>query len=172
MNSYGPSYTQSAYLPNEFILPKDETSFYDFISKRERLTSKLLNVKEIAQYEQIQILTGQQFFDPNAPTEGEPDLKRYTFRLVSDMVAANGANITAGSTVNFAHGIDIIVTPTRIYGTATDTNGNFLPLPYSSTYALNKNIEILCTATNVTLINGAGQNTLKQAYIIFEWTKN
>jgi hypothetical protein len=163
---FGPTNTQSSYLAPEFDLPVDLVRFQDFVSKRERLTASILNVKENGNYDLQELLTAQQWFS----IQTTPKKTRYSFRKTFDMVALNGGNIAAGATFSTAHGITGITIPTRIFGTATTTTPRYLPLPYVSATA-NLNIEIYADNTNVVIINGAGQPALTQCYITLEYLK-
>lgn len=163
---FAPANTQSSYLPPEFDLPVELERFQDFISKRERLTASILNIKTNGNFNLVELLTAEQWFS----VQTNPQKARYSFRKVFDMVALNGGNIGAGATATFAHGITGITIPSRIFGTATTTAPRYLPLPYASATA-NLNIEIYADATNVTVINGAGQPALTQCYITLEYLK-
>jgi hypothetical protein len=139
-----------------------------------RRVANVVNTKEGALYSLQEIGTFQQFFSTTTTSGGTLNafVFRNTYRKVFDMVQLNGGNIPSGTTVSFPHGITGITMCTRIYGTATTVEGTpkFLPLPYPNATS-NQTITIYCDATNVYLINGAGQQPLSQAYIILEYVK-
>jgi hypothetical protein len=169
--TFNPSNSDSSFLPVEFSLPleKDNNSFKDFISKRERLTASLLNIKEIASYQKVEQMNGQQWFNTTSPSSA---IARYSFRKCFDMTALNGADIAPGATFSTAHGITGLTIPTRIFGTATTkTTVKYLPLPYSSATVITKNIEIWADGTNVNITNGATQLALTQVWITLEYVK-
>lgn len=98
-----PSNTQSSYLPPEFDVPGDEAGIRDFVNKRERLTASIINVKENAQYEKRELITGQQYFNPNvsqASSTAGTRQPQYTFRVTFDLVNLNGGNIPNGVTTS------------------------------------------------------------------------
>jgi len=162
----GPLNAQSSYLPEQFELPESNEFFRDFVSKRERLTASILNIKEIASYEKGELLNGQQWFSLG----NNPRKPRYSVRRVFDMVEMNGgAPIPAGPS-SFPHGITGIQVPTRIFGTATVAGPIYLPLPYVNVTTTGNDIEINIDATNVNINNAYGVD-LDQCYITFEYIK-
>ena len=162
----GPLNSQSSYLPEQFELPEDNAFFRDFISKRERLTASILNIKEIASYEKGELINGQQWFSLG----NNPRKPRYSVRRVFDMVEMNGnAPIPAGLS-SFPHNITGIQVPTRIFGTATVAGPIYLPLPYVNVTTPGNDIEINVDATNVNINNAYGVD-LDQCYITFEYIK-
>jgi hypothetical protein len=174
----GPSNAQSSYLPIEFDIPNDEKTSRELISKRERLTSSIVNIKENGQYETTELLTAQQWFNPNvsqATSTTSPRQPRYSFRKVFDFVALNGGPLLVATTYSFPHGITGITIPTRIFGTATTSTGKYYPLPFVSATLNTDEIEMYATATNVVIVTDltidGGANTLTQAYFVFEFLK-
>lgn len=167
-NSFGPINSQTAFLPVEFQLPKEDKDIRELISKRERLTASIVNVKEIGIYDLSETLTAQQWFSTQTQTGGNIRKERFTYRKVFDMVALNSGNIGA-VTVAFAHNIPQLVIPTRIFGTATAIGPFYIPLPYTSNTG--NDIEIWFDQTNVNLINNYGAN-LQQCYITIEYLKS
>lgn len=166
--TFAPPSTQGGFLPIEFDIPRDNEGMREFVSKRERLTASLLNIKEIGFYQLFEILNGQQWFDPVVPTLSAPLKMRYSFRKTFDLVALNaGVPIPAGPSA-FAHNITGITVPTRIFGTATSAGPLYLPLPYAG--AAGNNIEIWFDSTNVNINNNFGA-ALTQCYITFEYLK-
>jgi hypothetical protein len=162
----GPLNSQSSYLPEQFELPEDSKLFQDFIAKRERLTSSILNIREIGTYEKGELLTAQQWFS----LSNNPRKARYSVRKVFDLVDMNGGPIPAGPS-SFPHGITGISVPTRIFGTATSTaTPNYLPLPYVNVTTPGNDIEIYFDPTNVYINNAYGSN-LDQCYVTFEYIK-
>lgn len=161
--TFQPSNALSSYLPVEYILPDNWMMAKDFISKRERLTADIVNIKENGTYELNEVLSGQQWF----AIQQNPRRTRYTFRKVFDLVALNGGTPIPAGLSSFPHSITQIQIPTRIFGTATSA-GNFLPLPYAS--ATGANIEIYFDNTNVNINNAYGTD-LTQCYVTFEFIK-
>ncbi len=163
--TYQPANSQSSYLPPEFDLPLDPKQANDFISKRERLTASILNIKENGQFEKIELLNGQQWFNVSGPTDTKRT--RYAYRYVMDLVDKNGGPITAG-THSYTHGLTGITVPVHIYGTATTATPIYLPLPFTS--VAGNDIEISIDNTNININNQFGSN-LTQCYVVFEYLK-
>jgi len=157
---------QSNQLPISIQFPKDnEEDFFEILDLTYKRIANAVNSKEGGLYQPLELASFTQFFTPNNPQKN-----RSVYRQLYDMVALNGGNIAAGATATFAHNITGLVACTRIYGTATTVTPTYLPLPYSA-IVLNQQIEIYLTATNVVLVNGAGQAALSQAYVIAEYVK-
>lgn len=93
--TFAPFNSQSAYLPPEFDIPNDEKLSRELISQRERLTATIINVKENAQYEKRELLSGQQYF---STLSGGAIKTSYGYRLTFDLVAFNGGPIPVGNT--------------------------------------------------------------------------
>lgn len=135
--TFGPINSQTSYLPPEFDIPKDKELFQEFIAQRERLTSSIVNIKENAQYEKTELLTGQQYFSTQI---GGVLKTSYTYRTAFDLVALNGGNIPNGTTtltlttttvpplIKFAtslipvHGFGAATTTATIFVFANDPN--------------------------------------------------
>jgi hypothetical protein len=172
--TFSPVNTQSSYLPVAFQLPKEDDMFYDFISKRERLTASILNVKENGQYETQEYLTAQQWF--NTSTAGLT--KRYTFRKVIDFGALPNA-----SAKSVAHGLvlDDGANPstwffTKIYATAYDPSigaEKIISIPYYDIVgvAIANPIGIFGDQTNVTITTTSNRTNFTRCYVTLEYMK-
>jgi hypothetical protein len=179
----GPQFTDAPYLPPE---PEYTTQIQDFQEaqvKRERLTATILNIKENAQYEKRELLTGQQYFsnysDPVAKKGAI--VTNYTFRVAFDLVELNGGAIGPGLTTLvltantnpplLVYSTSLI--PVHFFGAATVAGPLLLPLPYAS--AAGNNIEIWFDITNPAAqafnINNAYGANLTQAYAVIEYIK-
>lgn len=164
---FGPANSQSSYLPLEFELPKDEREMRELVSKRERLTANIVNIKENGNYELNEILTAQQWFNPvnNLNTQQ----KLYTFRKVINF----GVLPNAG-TKSVAHNIAVTnkTVFTKIIGTATNPAVQSVPLPYVNVGTPADGVELWLDPTNVniktTTANWIGFITV---YIILEYIK-
>ena len=119
------------------------------------------NFKEIGQYETIETVTGQRFFDI-----ANPQVKFFTFRK-SFAVGA----IAAGASINIAHGITGIVNFTRIYGTCVTDVVDYRPIPMVSTTALNEQISVKVDATNIVITNGAAAPNITSGLIVLEYIR-
>jgi hypothetical protein len=159
-------------LPISIDFPSpDKKEFLDILSLTYKRIADSVNTKEGGLYLLQELATFNQFFTLN-----NNRINRFVYRTTFDMVNLNGGPIGTGTTASFAHNITGVNTPTNIYGTATTSTGKFIPLPYVDVTTESSEIQIYATSTNIVLVTGAtidgGANTLTQAYIIFEYTKN
>jgi hypothetical protein len=176
--TFAPANTQTAFLPVEFQVEKEEKLFKELIAKRERLTATILNVKEIAQYELRELLNGQQWFNPGtsqAYSQTSTRMPRYGFRTTFDLVALNGGVIPAGATtltltaatipplIPFANSL----IPTDGYGAATNATEFYFindPLLFVRT-------NLMTTAVQqITVTNNTGSD-LTQCFWVMEYLK-
>lgn len=96
--TFGPANAQSSFLPIEFDIPPDQNLMRELISKRERLTASILNVKQNGQYELLELLSAQQWFSTGGATA--PNKPRYGFRQVYSFGAiAPGATLLIPTTI-------------------------------------------------------------------------
>jgi hypothetical protein len=161
--TFGPSNTVSTYLPPEFQLTGEMQDIVDLIAQRERQTASIVNIKENANYQNLETLTAQQWFSTNAA--GQPKVPRYTFRKVIDF----GALPAAAGAKSVAHGISAVNANfifTKISAVARNPAVPFwLPIPYvipgGTDHATNVNIQV-ATATYA---------AYTQCYVVLEYIK-
>lgn len=176
ISTIGPINTQSSFLPPEQDFPEDNKLLREILANRERLTADILNVKEIAQYEKREVITGQQWF--SSPVSGAIKTN-YGYRLTFDLVALNGGNIADGGLTTIALQADpTVATPTFIkyanglipldgYGAATNgTTYYFINDP--NLYV--RFVNISTTNQSVLVTNTTG-GPLTQCYWVFEYLK-
>src|SRR2546429_5154363 len=84
--TFGPANTLSSYLPIQFQVEGDEEFFRQLIAERERLTATIVNIKENAQYEKQEIITGQQWFTSQVSGALKSN---YIYRLAFDLTTFN-----------------------------------------------------------------------------------
>lgn len=165
--SFAPANTASTYLPVEFQVPQDDL-FYEFISKRERLTASILNLKENSNYQRIELLTGQQWYIPNGSTSL---IQRYGFRTVADLVQLNGGPIGAGvtnivlTTSTIPASIVGSTVPLPSHGSATSASGVYFFLNDPQVF-----VRFTPSTQTITITNNFGSN-LTQCYYVFEYLK-
>lgn len=59
---------------------------------------------------------------------------------------------------------------TRIYGTVTDTNGLWYPLPYVDVLSATNQISIVVNSTNIVITQGSGAPfVIASGYVVLEW---
>ena len=155
-------------LPLSVEFPRDQEKFLEILTLLYKRIANSVNTKEGGLFSLQELFNFQQYF-----TLTNPNGFRNVYRKVFDMVDLNGGSIAAGATATFAHNINNLLSPTHIYGAATNSDGRpkFIPLPYVSATLVTDQVQIHLDATNVTLINGATQTALTQAYIVAEYVK-
>lgn len=178
--TFGPANTQSSYLPDEFQIEGSEEYFRQLIAERERLTASILNIKENAQYEKVELLSAQQWFtSQTGGATGGARTTSYIFRLTFDLVALNGGvAIPGGLTVFTLQANPAVATPIKIniptaiqpvHGFGAANNGaNFFfindPLLFVTTNVWTNALQQI----NITNNTGAA---LTQCVWVFEYIK-
>jgi hypothetical protein len=176
VNTFGPINTQSAFLPPEQDFPEDPSLMREILAQRERITATVLNVKETAQYEEREIITGQQWFSQVVSGAIKTN---YGYRLTFDLVALNGGSIANGSTTTISLPTDPTMgTPTCIqyangliplHGFGAGTGGTtyyFINDP--SLYVEFTNTST--TVQSISITNNTG-SAITQCYWVFEYLK-
>ena len=168
--TFAPLNSNSTYLPGEFELPQGEL-LRDFISKRERLTASIINIKENANYQKIELMSGQQWFVLTSAATASNQIPRYGFRVTADLVALNGGPIGAGSTnivLNASTQPSSILGslyPLPSHGSATSASGVYLFLNDPQVY-----VRFTPSTQTISITNSFGSN-LTQCYYVFEYLK-
>lgn len=117
---FGPANSQSAFLQEEFFVPKDYEQARDLINTREDRTANCLNVREIGQYEQVELINGQTWFSTSQSKYGQSQPSRYAYRRTFDLVDLFDAPIPIGATtIRVSPKISSLVLCTRCFGSAT-----------------------------------------------------
>lgn len=156
VNSLSPYLQTSVWFPEEF-----EQFRIKFLELYRDISTNV-NVRQIGTFDLQEFLTGEQWF-----TSGNPQRKRQTYRRVFEIGA-----IAAGATSTTAHGLSGVTAFTHIYGTAITATPDNRPIPYSSVTAVNQQIEIRTTATNLVILNGAAAPNITSAIVVLEFLKN
>jgi len=161
--SFEPASAQTSYVPPNFLVPESWERAKERLEERAIQEADAINEREIAQYVEQEIVTGQKFF-----TSGDPNSFRQTFRKTVDFGA-----LPNNATKSVAHGISGIGTGTiftRIYGCATDPNTKFIPIPYVELAAGN-HVEINVDPTNVNIVTGIDYTGYTQCVVVIEYIK-
>lgn len=148
-------------LPTSEYWPEDQKQF---LGKWDKIYSDManqINSREVALYEQTEILTGQKFFDP-ADVQNRKPVYRKCFSF--------GA-IAPGGAANFAHGITDLTALTHMYGTCI-AGTTKRPLPYPSISAANQGIELVINGPSIQVINGAAGPNISSGFVVIEYLKN
>lgn len=166
------------YLPTTDVFDSIDTrkieespdEFRNFITRlRQALNTSntTINLKDTGYYILDEFANGQLYFPDPLLNSTTPKLPKY--RNVFRKVINFGTLPNAGTT-SVAHGITLNATVsfTRIYGTATNPNTSFIPLPYASLVLAN-NIELNVDATNVNITTGNNRTAYTITYVVLEW---
>jgi len=172
VNNFEPSSTLNAYVPSSIIIPDDWSLARNIMTDYILAEADAINVREIAQYDTRNLITGQQWF-----VSGDANKFRYGFRRVVDI---GGLNDYSGGTTTqtVAHNITTNenMVFTHIYGCATDPGASTvtaaMPIPYVDADAVANSIEVWVDATNVNLRYGADYSAFTTAYVVLEWLQN
>lgn len=159
--TFNPANSQAVFIPTSRNFNVEDDELPVILSQYYREIAYAVNIKEIASYDTVELLNGQQYFDPNNAQK-----KRYVYRTVFNVGA-----VAAGATLTTNHSISAITSFTRIYGTCVTAIPDFRPMPYASVTA-NANIELRASNTQFVIINGAASPNITSAFVILEYLKN
>ncbi len=162
MTSYLPSNSKTAFLPTSEVFPEDDSQFLIKLTNLYTDIANAVNLREIAQYDLAEFITGEQWF-----TSGNAQVKRSTFRRVYSIGA-----IATGATSTTAHGLTGFTAFTHIYGTCITDVVDYRPLPYVSATAVNAQISLTITGTNIVIVSGAAAPNITSAIVVLEYLKN
>jgi len=132
------------------------------LSKSYTEIAQAVNFRTIGLYELTQINTGNKYFNT-----GDPQNRKQSYRKLFSFGA-----IAAGATLNINHGLTGVTNFVQIYGTCHTDAPDSRPIPYVSTAAVNQQIQIRVTSTQIVIINGAGANNITDGIITLEYLLN
>lgn len=163
MSTSLPINSVTAFLPTTEVFPEDQSQL--LIKHTDVYTSQAnaINLREIGQFETVELLNGQQFFNAASTQQ-----KRFAYRKVFSIgaIAAGGTSITAhgltGNPLNFTH----------IYGTCITNVVDYRPIPYASATLVTDQIQINVGVANINIVNGATAPAITSAIIVLEYLKN
>lgn len=158
--TYLPVNTRTAYLNVSETFPLEPVDLREKLNFIYSLIANATNLRDISQYENVEVINGQQYF-----TSGNPQKKRQVYRKVINFGALPNA-----ATKSVAHGITLSATSefTRIYATATQPNTSFLPIPYASAA---DSIELSVDMTNVNITTVSNRTAYTICYVVLEYIK-
>lgn len=157
-----PANSKAAFLPTYDVFSEDDSQRLYQLNKNYTDTANAVNVRDISLYDTVELLNGQQFF-----TTGNAQKKRYGYRKVFSIGTVN-----AGATLTTAHGLTGVTLFTRIYGTVITATPDYRPIPYTSTTAVNQQIEIRVDGTNFYVVNGGAAPQISSGIVVLEYLKN
>lgn len=159
--TFSPSNTRTSFLPLSSVFPENEEQLLIVHTNNYNSISRAVNLREIGQYETVEVQNGQFFFNT-----ADPQFPRQGFRKVFPFGA-----IAAGAALVFAHGITNLTEFTYIGGTFIADNGTYRPLPFVATGATNQQTAIYVDATNITIVNGAAANNIVSGIVVLNYLK-
>lgn len=160
--NFQPSSTfGNTYIPQFTDYHVDDDQLRSALSKRDTQIAIALNYKANGVFEKVETQTGEQFFSETT----DQNRKQFSFRKTFTFGA-----IAPGGTTSFNHGITTILRFTHIYGTCITSVVDYRPIPHASV-TLNANIEVIVTATTVTVNNGAASPAITSGLIVLEYLK-
>jgi hypothetical protein len=118
------------------------------------------NSKENSQYETVETVTGQQFYDLV-----NPEQKRFTFRKCLE-TGALGVGLT-----NIPHGIVGATDFTYIGGTVAFAGNVYAPLPYLG-FGVGDYISIFINGANIEIHVGPAMPAILSGRVVLEYFKN
>ena len=123
--------------------------------------SKAINARDIALYEETEVVNGQMFFGAN------PQTKRTVYRKCFPITA-----IAIGAVLNIPHGIDNLTSFTRMYGTIVTSVPDDRPLPYVDAAVVTNQVSVLRNGANIVIQNGATSPAITSGYLIAEYFRS
>lgn len=160
--TFQPPFTLEVPLDENISFAEEKESFLEQLTNEYRKAAKKINEKERAFYPQeYEILNDQRFF-----TAGDPQNYRNVFRKVFPLGA-----VAAGATAAIVHNIAAFTEMTRIYGTCITNVVDYRPIPFASVTNVNQQIQIIVTAANINVTNGAGAPPITSGIIVIEFLK-
>lgn len=166
---FGPVNTKSAFLQQDVIIPEDYQRMRDVLEERENRTANCLNIREIGQYQTVEILNSQTWFSTNNSSTGQSQQVRYGYRRTFDLVELNDGPITAGATtLRVSPPITAMVVPTRAFGAGTIAGPQYVFFPSA-------NVDVVFDNTTpnqqtITITNTLGSD-MTQCYVTIEYLK-
>lgn len=163
--SFEPANSIQSFIPNDLIVPDDYEDAQIILTDHFRRSTEALNLKEIGDYQDVEIVNGQRWFIPD---------DNQNFRYGSRKVIDFGTLPNAG-TGSVAHGINVTANTrfTRIYGTASDPSTRFIPIPYVNVATPGDGVELDVDATNVNITTTTANYVgFTDTYVIIEWVEN
>lgn len=160
--TFSPNNSIGPYLPQQFTFSEDLSQLLIQLTNLYNKISTAVNLRDISIYDLTQVINGQQWFNP-----ANEQKKRFGFRQVYNI-----GGITAGTTSTTPHNISNISGFTSIYGACTTSIPDYRPIPFASTTALNQQIQITVTPTNIVIINGSASPNITSCIVVLEYLLN
>lgn len=163
--TFAPSNSLGAYLIINQRFSEDYEVFLTQITKINSDISRAVNLRDIAIYDKVESINGQQWFNP-----ANAQLKRSGFRQAYSLPAT-----AAGATSTIPHnitGVGTSTTFTYIGGTCVTDAPDNRPIPFASATLVTDQIQILVNGANIVVKNGATAPNITSGYIVLDYLKN
>jgi hypothetical protein len=163
-SSFQPSNSIGPYLPNAIDFEEEIVRLSDQLNYVYSLISNAVNTRDIAFYQNRELLSGGQLFTP-----GNPQKNRYIYRQCYDFGALPAKN--ASKTI--PHGIDFTnseLTFVSIYGASIYPGNAAIPLPYPKGTG-NSDVELDLTATDIYVYCHQDYSMYTKTIITLEYVK-
>ena len=157
-----PANASAPFLTEQVTYSEDISQMLIQLTNLYSANSVSMNIREIAIYDLIEIVDGQQWFNPS-----NTQLKRFGFRQVWSFTT-----IAAGATLTIAHGIVNLTLVTSVAGGVLTANPDFRCLPYVNVTAATNQIGVLVDATNIYISVGSGSPAVTSGAVVLEYLKN
>lgn len=176
MNSSLPINSTTAFLPTYIDLQSNQEQLRIVLTDFLTDVSYGVNIREIAQFETVELLNGQQFFDPN-----NAQRKRYVYRKVIDFGALpNNTSKSVAHNIVLDDGVnDSTYFFTKLHATAYDpTVGNEQAICIDGAYydiaggMITNPINCRLTSTDIVITTTSDRTNFTQCLIVLEYMKN
>lgn len=170
--TFTPSNTLSPFVEENIYLPDDESQLRLKLTDSLRDYSLAINARSIGLYDQQERITGNLLYNTVLLQKNRPG-----FRKTIDF-----GTLPNATTKRVAHGIAITDNFRffKVWGVATNPNAATdgspndefaIPLPYSSGTALNENIKLYISRTNIVIVTAIDYSRFTACTVIMEYIK-
>lgn len=161
--TFDPSRSLGPFLPINQTFSTDDDQFLIQITNRDRDIARYINIREIAIFDQTEVPTGQQWYNPS-----NVQIKRNGYRKVFVFGA-----ISAGASATISTAITGITQITHMWGQAISASDS-RPIPYASVTSAASQVELTInpTFTTITVLNGSSAPAIVSGTVVLEYLKN
>lgn len=168
LNANGMNTAQTPYLITSRDFPVSvPEDLEQVLSKSWVDTSQAINTRTIGIFNTTSQVNGDKYYNNSNPLQ---------LRQAYRKTFAFGA-IAAGATLLIPHGVSGIIEIVHLYGNCiTDASvlltAKYEPIPFVSAANINQQVALYADDTNITVINGAGNNNILSGNIVLEYLLN
>ena len=157
---------QQNYLITSRSFPTDPAQLEQELNKAWIDLSRVVNLKTNAIYDTAQVVTGEQWYNPNF-NPNRDFRRRQSYRKVFTFGA-----IATGATLAINHGITGITQFTLTYGEAITDVPDYRNIPWASAILVTDQIQVTKTQTQIIIINGATAPNIVSGIFVLEYLLN